>query len=100
SLSTPLCSSFVSTRSSTVPRCFFVQAEDGIRDFHVTGVQTCALPILAPVLITLVGINFATLIRLGSSETGRKDGGAEEQQDEERFESMHRVSPLWLLEDS
>src|SRR5690606_41007107 len=24
----------------------FFQAEDGIRDFHVTGVQTCALPIL------------------------------------------------------
>src|SRR5690606_39709402 len=24
---------------------FFLQAEDGIRDFHVTGVQTCALPI-------------------------------------------------------
>src|SRR5207253_6625720 len=30
--------------------CFFVfffQAEDGIRDGHVTGVQTCALPISA-----------------------------------------------------
>src|SRR5690606_40148951 len=26
--------------------CLFFQAEDGIRDFHVTGVQTCALPIL------------------------------------------------------
>src|SRR5690606_15169677 len=26
---------------------FFFQAEDVIRDFHVTGVQTCALPILA-----------------------------------------------------
>src|SRR5439155_11191993 len=26
--------------------CFFFQAEDGIRDGHVTGVQTCALPIL------------------------------------------------------
>src|SRR5215475_15755462 len=26
---------------------FFFQAEDGIRDFHVTGVQTCALPILS-----------------------------------------------------
>src|SRR5690606_40318182 len=26
---------------------FFFQAEDGIRVFHVTGVQTCALPILA-----------------------------------------------------
>src|SRR5690625_208791 len=24
---------------------FFFQAEDGIRDGHVTGVQTCALPI-------------------------------------------------------
>src|SRR5207302_8133831 len=24
---------------------FFFLAEDGIRDFHVTGVQTCALPI-------------------------------------------------------
>src|SRR5690348_17717799 len=27
---------------------FFFQAEDGIRDGRVTGVQTCALPIYAP----------------------------------------------------
>src|SRR6267143_5091171 len=27
---------------------FFFQAEDGIRDGTVTGVQTCALPILRP----------------------------------------------------
>src|SRR5947207_15779979 len=27
------------------PRVFFFQAEDGIRDHCVTGVQTCALPI-------------------------------------------------------
>src|SRR5256885_3621756 len=27
---------------------FFFQAEDGIRDYKVTGVQTCALPILRP----------------------------------------------------
>src|SRR5256885_3369636 len=26
---------------------FFFQAEDGIRDYKVTGVQTCALPICA-----------------------------------------------------
>src|SRR6266511_685350 len=32
---------------------FFFQAEDGIRDFHVTGVQTCALPILQVAEITL-----------------------------------------------
>src|SRR5476651_1103035 len=34
---------------SSVPRSrlfFFFQAEDGIRDIGVTGVQTCALPIL------------------------------------------------------
>src|SRR5256886_9323115 len=50
-----------STRSSTIRRevitiwlqktpghvsCLFFQAEDGIRDLTVTGVQTCALPIL------------------------------------------------------
>src|SRR5204863_5732877 len=27
---------------------FFFQAEDGIRDLYVTGVQTCALPIFPP----------------------------------------------------
>src|SRR6266704_5210945 len=27
--------------------CFFIQAEDGIRERNVTGVQTCALPISA-----------------------------------------------------
>src|SRR5690606_40581172 len=30
---------------------FFFQAEDGIRDFHVTGVQTCALPISMAILL-------------------------------------------------
>src|SRR5579883_1946649 len=29
---------------------FFFQSEDGIRDFHVTGVQTCALPICRDVI--------------------------------------------------
>src|SRR5690606_40069382 len=37
---------------------FFFQAEDGIRDFHVTGVQTCALPISA-----IVG---AAMLEIGS----------------------------------
>src|SRR5690606_40095843 len=31
--------------AETPRHVFFFQAEDGIRDFHVTGVQTCALPI-------------------------------------------------------
>src|SRR5690606_40895341 len=34
---------------------FFFQAEDGIRDFHVTGVQTCALPILVDILGSVLG---------------------------------------------
>src|SRR5438876_524612 len=35
------------TNFPTLPQvaCFFFQAEDGIRDGRVTGVQTCALPI-------------------------------------------------------
>src|SRR5207302_2938816 len=36
---------------------FFFQAEDGIRDFHVTGVQTCALPISRPGLKKLIEIS-------------------------------------------
>src|SRR5256885_9095107 len=36
---------------------FFFQAEDGIRDYKVTGVQTCALPILRPALLTEVPRN-------------------------------------------
>src|SRR2546421_5928845 len=41
--------------SITVYRYFFFQAEDGIRDLIVTGVQTCALPIWAvhPSIIVL-----------------------------------------------
>src|SRR2546427_5657385 len=40
--------SLVSCSLSVVTFCFFFffQAEDGIRDLTVTGVQTCALPIL------------------------------------------------------
>src|SRR5690348_18314166 len=34
-------------RRSSSCVCFFFQAEDGIRDGRVTGVQTCALPIYA-----------------------------------------------------
>src|SRR5690606_39877483 len=34
---------------------FFFQADDAIRNFHVTGVQTCALPIFDPVMIAKGG---------------------------------------------
>src|SRR5690606_40502679 len=41
---------------------FFFQAEDGIRDFHVTGVQTCALPILAPASRIRCGVRYMALL--------------------------------------
>src|SRR5256885_3390207 len=34
---------------------FFFQAEDGIRDYKVTGVQTCALPIYSRDLLNIEG---------------------------------------------
>src|SRR5690606_39448194 len=43
----------------------FFQAEDGIRDFHVTGVQTCALPILLAYAGRLRGLLWAALAVLG-----------------------------------
>src|SRR5207248_3868185 len=51
---------------------FFFQAEDGIRDRTVTGVQTCALPISVFLVSGMVGIGigdvalFQALPRLGS----------------------------------
>src|SRR5690606_41034194 len=36
--------------AASISSSFFFQAEDGIRDFHVTGVQTCALPIFSQLL--------------------------------------------------
>src|SRR5437667_5570746 len=40
----PICKESVATELDN--SIFFFQAEDGIRDRDVTGVQTCALPIL------------------------------------------------------
>src|SRR5690349_2153334 len=37
--------------SSAVIFSFFFQAEDGIRDLYVTGVQTCALPIFVALVL-------------------------------------------------
>src|SRR5438445_10183728 len=40
-----LCLSFRRPFAPIITTFFFFQAEDGIRDIGVTGVQTCALPI-------------------------------------------------------
>src|SRR2546426_2879356 len=57
---------------------FFFQAEDGIRDYKVTGVQTCALPICVAAL-------------LECARAGRVSGRVEVRPDEER--RPPRVAP-------
>src|SRR5260370_16275525 len=65
---------------------FFFQAEDGIRDSSVTGVQTCALPICSLIGIQAVVLNGAIigkgcLVGAGALITERKvfaDGRSEE----------------------
>src|SRR3712207_6940948 len=92
---------------------FFFQAEDGIRDIGVTGVQTCALPILHPNHRPADNLDHR-LVRGGSPtptvvaqppETGRKaepptqvavgDGGGKVRSEERRVgkECRSRWSP-------
>src|SRR5207249_9775657 len=50
---------------------FFFQAEDGIRDRNVTGVQTCALPIYRPVFGE--GKQTSTVMFIGEQPGDRED---------------------------
>src|SRR5207248_5973108 len=61
------CSSWL---TSMVGRSFFFQAEDGIRDRTVTGVQTCALPIFT---LRNDGSDFRKVSPLGLVPTLRTD---------------------------
>src|SRR5438034_8729599 len=75
---------------------FFFQAEDGIRDHCVTGVQTCALPIFRLLMLTerwckfLVGVcqflfkDYRYSIRIGCKAHFRVGTWAPEQRSEER----------------
>src|SRR5205807_6327482 len=58
----------------------FFQAEDGIRDYKVTGVQTCALPI-SDFFNNYSDANGCGLFdldqRIGDVDVGDKDGAAE-----------------------
>src|SRR5690606_39504178 len=66
----------------------FFQAEDGIRDFHVTGVQTCALPISARYNRRVIGYEADQIARggvfvcLGYDGTARIERGFVRPEDE------------------
>src|SRR5690606_40625554 len=52
--------------------CVVFQAEDGIRGFHVTGVQTCALPILEEIIFFSQDIKTITTKIKRSSRSAEK----------------------------
>src|SRR6266700_4460058 len=69
---------------------FFFQAEDGIRDFHVTGVQTCALPI---------SVRIEASSGLGDKDIDKmvKDAEAHAAEDKRRREEIERRNRLDTL---
>src|SRR6266566_6409274 len=82
---------------------FFFQAEDGIRDYKVTGVQTCALPICdgtflagarvaAPRDIPLLGVNHGHLGFLTEIEAEAMDGGLSRY-----FDGSYRIEERTML---
>src|SRR2546430_8190917 len=65
-------SSHRSRKTSSRGVVFFFQAEDGIRDLTVTGVQTCALPIS----LSLVAMLMATLFAPGPALAAQADAAS------------------------
>src|SRR5256885_12636971 len=89
----------------------FIQAEDGIRDYKVTGVQTCALPILLITLVlfliavvnlftkpiaTMAGGAFSVLLYIVftiSERRGRHGGAAHVEMDQFNLELESELTP-------
>src|SRR5206468_6546101 len=65
---------------------FFFQAEDGIRDLIVTGVQTCALPIFGPSIQEVVARDEAARARQPDEPRG-----SEAERDRPRISEERRV---------
>src|SRR5688572_31138472 len=55
---------------------FFFQAEDGIRDLTVTGVQTCALPISTNISNFLYGKGFKSPFQTGVMSSSMETSAA------------------------
>src|SRR2546426_8992842 len=55
---------------------FFFQAEDGIRDYKVTGVQTCALPISVPGMVEMSSWCSAAILRTSGVDLRRNRSSA------------------------
>ena len=80
---------------------FFFQAEDGIRDYDVTGVQTCALPILVPLFLIpfllLVVKNGPEDLQKAENEVANKSFDASNQKGGFTLQQALRSKNFWLL---
>src|SRR5207248_5072626 len=74
---------------TSVGSFFFFQAEDGIRDRTVTGVQTCALPIL----FLMSAISESIILRYSAGK-GRCHTGSPARSAAARTCSTHASSPM------
>src|SRR5688572_33216678 len=92
--------------------CFFFQAEDGIRDLTVTGVQTCALPILSTGCCGIAALNMLSKdshINAGVEDEHedadddlvppREAGGVDDGHDVVRYEAAAVAGPSGLLQE-
>src|ERR1041385_9429246 len=74
---------------------FFFQAEDGIRDVAVTGVQTCALPISFTLRLSYGAVK-------GYTENGKRVtpfttlGGLYERSEKFKAQFPYNLPPRWL----
>src|SRR5947209_20105046 len=79
---------------------FFFQAEDGIRDIGVTGVQTCALPICVAGLVRIDDTDAGSDERYGG--TGDRTHGRGRRVNRERSEERRvgkECRSRWLADD-
>src|SRR6266566_862179 len=77
---------------------FFFQAEDGIRDYKVTGVQTCALPISRVVRAAVPGAAVVLQVLDGVDAPDQRDGElAERRPDEIELPQGERAPDLRRL---
>ena len=81
---------------------FFFQAEDGIRDSPVTGVQTCALPIYSTYTDTInsaseIKARGAKIIGISDKNSDIYDYWIEVPKTEEAFYPLIEIIPIQLL---
>src|SRR5205809_3877567 len=80
-------------------RFFFFQAEDGIRDVAVTGVQTCALPISIGQVMSILGPSGNVVLRVNRKEFQVTEFQQRVQVATEQYRQQYGTAPLSREDD-